>query len=250
MQYTWGYIKEAALAKLNLSEKEANEQGFLSSFPYYANEAMTQICSAVFAKEVFFAVRVQFKQQAWEEITKKYQLYLDEKKPIPEPVISPLDEFAEQKTEFWNEWNSYYFVGEPIEFPEDFIKFSNDVALYRQPPIMVAGQIVKKCDFVEAFDNVLYYQGYNEVICMAEGDYRIPYAARWFFFTKDTQNDVKISAPSDVLDCLPSYIASQCYRIDDERMSQMLRNEYEIFLARIDDTSFRSQRTINIGGNW
>ena len=44
--YTWGYIKENILNKLNLEEEEANQLGFLSRFPYYANEAMTQICSA------------------------------------------------------------------------------------------------------------------------------------------------------------------------------------------------------------
>ena len=72
MQYTWGYVKEVCLAKLNLTEDEANQQGFLSAFPYYANEAMTQICSSVFAKEVFLEVRVQNKLQAWQNITKKY----------------------------------------------------------------------------------------------------------------------------------------------------------------------------------
>ena len=51
--YTWGYIKENALSKLNLSEQEENEQGFLSRFPYYANEAMTQICSGVRPNETF-----------------------------------------------------------------------------------------------------------------------------------------------------------------------------------------------------
>ena len=45
--YTWGYLKRKYPSKLNLGETEANQQGFLSNFPYYANEAMTQICSAV-----------------------------------------------------------------------------------------------------------------------------------------------------------------------------------------------------------
>lgn len=250
MQYTWGYVKEACLAKLNLNEQQANEQGFLSAFPYYANEAMTQICSAIFAKEVYLQMKVQFKQKAWQEITEKYNLYIDEKQPIPEPIINPQDEEFTQKTAFWTEWNSYYFVGEPIDFPDDFIKFSNDVAYVKPNPIYVGGQKVKDYDFIEAFDDVLVYVGYNQVICNGEGEYRIPYAARWFFFTKDTDNNQRITAPVDVVDAIIPYIVSQCYRIDDERVSQIFRNEYEMAIARIDDTTFRAQRTFNVGGNW
>ena len=58
MNYTWGYIKENALAKLNLGEAEANEQNFLSNFPYWANEAMTQICSAIKPAEKFLQMTV------------------------------------------------------------------------------------------------------------------------------------------------------------------------------------------------
>ena len=51
--YTWGYLKENILAKLNLDEEQANQLGFLSRFPFYANEAMTQICSAIKPHEIY-----------------------------------------------------------------------------------------------------------------------------------------------------------------------------------------------------
>ena len=53
-----GYIKENILSKLNLGETEANQLGFISRFPYYANEAMTQICSSIKPKNTFYEVSI------------------------------------------------------------------------------------------------------------------------------------------------------------------------------------------------
>ena len=35
--YTWGYIKDAALAYLDMNEVEAQNHGLLKRFPFYAN---------------------------------------------------------------------------------------------------------------------------------------------------------------------------------------------------------------------
>lgn len=192
--YTWGYIKESTLSKLNLSEEDANRLGFLSSFPYYANEAMTQICSAVRPNETFV-----------------------------ELVITSDN------------------VNKPITMPELFIAFSDDIVRYRKNMYDIC---------LEVGDEFVDYYGYNQIICRREGIYCIPYKARWFVFTKDLHNATDIPAPADVCDALPSYIASQCLKIDDESKAAIYRNEFEMFLARIDDTSFKSQRTFHIGGGW
>ena len=192
--YSWGYIKENTLSKLNLSEEEANQQGFLSRFTYYANEAMTQICSAVRPKEAFANIEVK------------------------------ADE-----------------VNVPITLPEDFIAFSDNAISYYSND----GESIN-----DVGDEYLEYHGYNQVICKQTGIYVIPYKARWFFFTKDLHNATTIPAPADICDALPSYMASQCLKIDDELKAAIYRNEFEIFLARIDDTSFKSQRTFHIGGGW
>ena len=194
--YTWGYIKENTLAKLNLDEREANELGFLSRFPYYANEAMTQICSAVKPRETFV-----------------------------EKVIS-------------EEQNN---IGKPLMMPDDFFSFNDDTVTVIIDNREIINDIGE--DFIE-------YYGYNEIVCKAYGTYRIPYNARWFFFTKELHNATVIPAPADVCDAIPSYIASQCLKIDDEVKAAVYRNEYEMFLARRDDTSFRRQRTFHVGGDW
>jgi hypothetical protein len=193
--YTWGYIKENTLNKLGISEEEANLLGFLSHFTYYANEAMTQICSAVKPNEKTFLV----------EVTKE-------------------------------KGN----VGTIITMPDDFIAFSDDVLLYK----------AQDGEYEEIGDELMEYCGYNQIMCHAYGTYRVPYKARWFFFTKNVHNDTIIPAPADICDALPSYIASQCFKLDDETKAAVYRNEFEIFLARIDDTSFKSQRGFHIGGGW
>ena len=190
--YTWGYIKENTLSKMDITEKLANEQGFLKRFPYCANEAMTQICSAIKPKEQYFEITVKS-------------------------------------------------VNQTCMFPDDFIAFSDNIILYAPD---------ESCDFVEVGDEDINYVGYNCVSCRQPGIYRIPYKARWFFFTPDLENDVVIPAPADICEAIPSYIVSQCLKVDDELKAAVYRNEFEMFLARIDDTNFKSQRTFKRGGGW
>ena len=191
--YTWGYLKENTLNKLNLSEEEANQQGFLSQFPYYANEAMTQICSSVKPHEKRFTI----------EIT------------------------AEN-------------INTPVTMPGDFVSFNDAPVKFFEHNLITE----------DVGDDYIEYVGYNEIICKHKGVYSVPYNARWFFFTKETHNSFVIPAPADVCDAIPFYIVSQCLKIDDETKAAVYRNEYEMFLARIDDTSFKSQRTFHIGGGW
>lgn len=189
--YTWGYIKECILSKLNLDEESANQQDFLSRFPYYANEAMTQICSIKPAEKRFSI-----------EVTKDY-------------------------------------VGKEFTMPDDFITFSDDIVYFDDGEAMV-----------DAGDEFVIYGGYKTVHCTRAGVYSIPYRARWFFFTKELANAEVIPAPADVCEAIPSYVVSQCYKIDDELKAAIYRNEFEMFLARLDDTSFKRQRTFHIGGGW
>ena len=53
MAYTWGYIKDVSLSKLDLDENEATVQNLLSRFPFYANEVITQVCSSIKPKYTF-----------------------------------------------------------------------------------------------------------------------------------------------------------------------------------------------------
>lgn len=199
--YTWGYIKNVTLAKLDLQESEAEKQNLLGRFYYFANEAITQICSTIKPKHTFFSVNVTNEN-----------------------------------------------IGNPINMPDDFISFGNDVN-----KIMCDGYVR------EAYDDDFDYLGDNQILPKRIGTLMISYNARWITFgdqddkfqfvsNDDPKNGVYV--PMDILDCLPSYIASQCFKIDDEYKANVFRNEYEIFLARIDDTNFRNTKTFKIEGDW
>lgn len=214
--YTWGYIKDVSLAKLDLDEDEATIQNLISRFPFYANEVITQVCSSIKPKYAFAR-------------------------------------FTIGKND----------VGQPKKMPDDFVSFGDDVCYQ----IVINGKFCPpfNCDCfddetdskhyyhadkMELHDDDFEYYGYNEVMFKHTGEFYISYNARWFLFDKNIDDEYEIDVPYDILDCIPSYIASQCYKIDDEYKAQVFRNEYEIMLSRIDATNYKNTKTIKIGGDW
>lgn len=194
--YTWGYLKDVALAKLDLTENEATVQNLLSRFPFYANEVITQVCSAIKPKYTFVKFEIDFDK-----------------------------------------------VGIAQTMPDDFISFGDDVCY----------ELVNNGKFLEKhqiFDVDFEYYGYNQVIFKHPGNFYISYNARWYTFTKAIDDNEKIDIPNDILDCIPSYIVSQCYKIDDEYKAQVFRNEYELMLSRIDATNYKNTKSILIEGDW
>lgn len=194
--YTWGYLKDVTLAKLDLTENEATVQNLLSRFPFYANEVITQVCSAIKPKYTFAKFEIDFDK-----------------------------------------------VGVAQTMPDDFISFGDDVCY----------ELVNNGKFLEKhqiFDVDFEYYGYNQVVFKHPGNFYISYNARWYTFTKAIDNNEKIDIPNDILDCIPSYIVSQCYKIDDEYKAQVFRNEYELMLSRIDATNYKNTKSILIEGDW
>lgn len=198
--YTWGYIKDVCLAKLDLDENEATVQNLLSRFPFYANEVITQVCSSIKPKYAF----------AHFVITKD-------------------------------------LIGVAQTMPNDFVSFGDDVCYQNVKNYYYNDEVIER---VELHDDDFDYYGYNQVMFLHEGDFYISYNARWFTFDKSLDNNYQIDVPNDILDCIPSYVASQCYKIDDDYKSQVYRNEYEMMLARIDATNYKNTKTIKIGGDW
>ncbi len=201
MAYTWGYIKDVSLSKLDLDENEATVQNLLSRFPFYANEVITQVCSSIKPKYTF-------------------------------------ENFVIDKTN----------VGVKQTMPDDFVSFGDDVCYMLEEVRERNGEtrLIK----VPIHDDDYEYLGYNQVVFKHPGNYFISYNARWYTFDKSLSDDELIDVPDDILDSIPSYIASQCYKIDDEYKASVFRNEYEIMLSRIDNSNFRNTKTIKIEGDW
>lgn len=201
MSYTYGYIKDVSLAKLDLTEEEANIQNLISRFPFYANEVITQVCSSIKPKCTFA----------------KFIITKDK-------------------------------VGEPQKMPSDFVSFGDDICYEADVKEIGYENIIsiKK----ELHDNDFEYYGNNQVVFKRQGVFNISYNARWFTFDKNMDNNKILDIPEDILECIPSYIASQCYKIDDEYKASVFRNEYEMMLARIDNTNYKNTKTFEIDGGW
>ena len=201
---TWGYIKQATLAKLDLEPGEAEVQNLLGRFYIFANEAMSQICSSIKPKYTY----------ANFVVTKD-------------------------------------MVGKEQNMPNDFISFGDDINIETvEKQIYSFDGIMTINEEREADDNDFEYCGTNKIRFFKPGNFRISYNANWFTFTSNLPEQTIVNAPDDVLNCLPSYIAHQCFKIDDEVKSSIYRNEYEMFLARIDNTHYKSPKHIVIGGGW
>ena len=78
--YTWGYIKDVILAKLNMTEVEAKNNNFLNRFIMYANECLNQIASTIRPRQATYIVEVLSKQdydkkfeEEWNKIISNWQ---------------------------------------------------------------------------------------------------------------------------------------------------------------------------------
>ena len=213
--YTWGYLMDVSRAKLDLDENDPVYKRLLSSFKYYANEVMTQVCSTIKPKRVFATVIVN-------------------KMNVLTPIdVSPLlnDAFVS----FGDDANTVTYEG----YEDDW---NNEV-------ISVTSTDGKHYVTREAHDNDFKYVGYGKILCYREGTYQISCNTRWLDFTTVEPSTV-LNVPEDILDCIPPYIASQCFKIDDEYKSSVFRNEYEMSLARVNDYDYKSTKTFTIGGGW
>lgn len=209
---SWDYIQKATLAKLDLTREEAESVDLLSRFIYYANEAMSQICSTVKPNRTY----AQFK------------------------VVDKITDDIEV-----NEDITLVEVRDIVNMPNDFVSFNDDLC---------TRVWTDDCDNTfedECHDDELRYMGYNKIKFYKTGVYTISYNARWHTFSiLDDENNYDLDIPDDIVDCLPSYITSQCYKVDDEVKSSIYRNEYEMLVARIDNTEYKQPTTLKIGGNW
>ena len=238
---TWGYIKEATLAKMDLTLDAAIDQGLINKVVYYANEALTEITSTIKANKKYAEFKVHDKEYIKKLLKQMFNFnsidFLDDGTPEYK-----LNESELQAKEIFD---SYVYTGDIVKMPDDFVSWSNDINL-------------QECDmgYIPIGDKA-YLQRGNYIIfndnCF---EYRRPaiikiaYNARWFLFTPTTDDDEELDIPDDILICLPSYIASQLFKIDDEQKSSIYRNEYEMALARINENDYATNKVINNGGDW
>lgn len=235
--YTYGYIKNAILTKLNLTEKEALEQNLLDTFIYNINECLSQIASTI---KPNFA-------------TKQVTVY-EKEIPIPQEMVlletDPVDVRLEKEEALKKYLDDKTIVGKLYEMPKDFIAFSG-VPTFEEEQCM-PHNIVDTPIYLppkEVHDEVVHIDRKN-ILFKKPGIYQITYDGWWPTFNDEMQDADELDIPSDVVICIPSYVASQVWKIDDERKANIFRNEFEIFFSRINNSDYRGVQTFGVRGGW
>lgn len=233
--FTYGYIKNAILAKMNLSEQEALEQNILDGIPYYLNECLTQITSTIKPK------------YSWVMVT----VYCDTI-PIPKELQKPdkqesLEEMERREKALEEYLKDKTFINTPYKMPDDFIAFSGKSMVSLEIKNPFVRYVYDKPQ--EVHEHVAYISN-NSLIFKHPGKYIITYDAQWEFFKDTTLDEKEIDIPADIVQCLPAYVASQLWKIDDERKAAIYRNEFEMAFARINNADPRGNLTFVSEGGW
>lgn len=236
--YTWGYIKEACLAKLDMSAQQAIEMGLMNKFPFYANEALTQITQAIRPKRAYAEFEVH--DEFWQVAYLKEKYCLDDMSFL---YCRPCnkDEYSLAQLNALKEYDSYNYIGKPTRMPNDFVYWGDDRCYHYDDC---------RHEWYEASDDDYDIIGDNKIMFTHCGKFRISYCAKWFTFLPTTDDNEELDIPDAIVEALPSYIVSQCYKIDDEVKAAYYLNEFEILIARIEDNSYTTNKTMKITGGW
>jgi hypothetical protein len=150
------------------------------------------------------------------------------------PKISTFVVTVVEKEEGKEKADSEYYVGELIEMPEDFLSFSDHI------------------NYKDGYEDPEIVYITDTAIALPEaGVYIIHYNGLWDRIdATDASGDVKINIPANILNCIPSYVASQVLSQDDIQRSTVLKNEFELMLARLDTNVFYESNHFKSSGGW
>lgn len=124
-----------------------------------------------------------------------------------------------------------------VMLPDDFLSFTD---------------IVNYVDGIA--DPEIIYLDDKRVILPKKGNYKIFYNSLWHYITEEDVNSKNanstLNIDSSVLNCLPTYIASQCLAQDDIQRSAILKNDFELMLSRLDTNMLYQQNSYKSTGGW
>lgn len=202
-KFTYGYLKEAVKAHLDLEEEELEAMNINQRFHIFANEAIQAIG---YSKPKY----VYYEFTAVASFTE-----IDD---------TPGDDLAA----YWNN-EHVYLVGQVIDMPDDFLAFATKRAY------MWTDSFTNK---LPATTKYLTYLSDSEFTVLAAANYLVPYQATWFTFAQDIEDTEFIAMPDDLALTIPIYVASVCLQQRDLKIAQAKRQEFELALRRCKTTNF------------
>lgn len=240
----WSEIKQATLDKLFLTIDEADDQGYLSKFRYLANECLNIVANGVKPNIKSFRFGVYADVIEGNEFEYDTQTGVIKYKQNGE-LVSTL---ADKNVAYVDATRIYYFdnklklsensvavqLGSIIKMPDDFLSFADRIILHNNKP----------------YDDIVYLSN-NEIVMGELGNYVVYYNATWDIIKEeDVREDNVLSTDVSILNCLPTYIASQCLSQDDVQRSAILKNEFELMLSRLDTDVMYQNNHFRSSGGW
>lgn len=248
--FTYGYIREATMAHLDIDEEEAQAMNLLSRFHIYANEAMQAICAS---KPMYQYIDITV-------VEKFAPLVMDGAifRPATQDEINwdedtqgdrPFKLANETQMKHYYHERSIYEQFETVSMYENFINFANKQCYKIQELKPTAAQqmeadlsgISLKKGIIKGeaqVDDDFSYLSKNKLKFYKPGQYLIPAKFLWFRFDSGIDDKTEMEMPSDILLTIPLYIASICYQIDNVQKAQLLRQEFELALSRCTSGDF------------
>lgn len=252
MSFTYGYIREATIAHLDIDEQEAQDMKLLARFHIFANEAMQAICAS---KPMYQYIDVTVVKKFDPIVTDSDGSFF--RKATDEEINWDIETQGELGVIFLNEiqLQDYYHkqgiyeVREKIAMKDTFIAFANKrcIKIVTKKPTMeqilnaeAFGSPIRTVEErVDAkVDDDFSYISKNQIKFYKEGRYLIPAKYLWYRFDSGLADQEELDMPSDILLTIPLYIAAVCLQIDNIQKAQVLRNEFEIALARCTSGDF------------
>lgn len=123
-----------------------------------------------------------------------------------------------------------FMISDDIKMPDNFISFADIINYKDGEP-----------------DPVIVYLTYNTIKVTSPGKYSIYYNGEWETIKNNSET---LNIDSSVLNCLPTYIASQLLAQDDIQRSTILKNEFELLLAGLDTTTMYESNHYKSTGGW
>lgn len=247
----WGEIKQAALNKLFLTDKEADQQKYLDKFQYLANEALDIIANGVKPRVVAYNFHV------FDNIVYGSDFTYIPDRGVVTYTTSDLHEperkeiAADKNTIYYqDEDNKYtitngtflldkaaFYVNDRVTMPEDFLSFADMTNYHNNKPWFDIVYLGDR-DFAvgESGVYVVYYNALWEHIVLPEGS--------------GDKDAVVVNVDLSVANCLPTYIASQVLAQDDVQRSASLKNEFELMLSRLDTNIMYQNNYFRSSGGW
>ena len=241
----WSEIKQAIVNKLFMDAQEVNSDtdNYASKFAYYANECLNQIANSVKPnvksfQPIIYANGVLGSGFTLEDDSIMYNTTLGDSDKIKPASNTVYIDIINHKRYVYlsgelNEVDNYYTLSDVIAMPEDFLSFADMINYVNGQP-----------------DPVITYVGDKYIKLNSVGAYNIFYNALYEQITEDVEETTDLAIDQSVLNCIPSYVASQILAEDDIQRSTILKNEYELMLSRLDINVMYEANHFKSNGGW